>query len=286
MKSSHTLIQQAVPIGSTFYYATLFCTAQNTKQGLWALFALQQLLSSIPYRSNEPNVVTSQFAWWNDEINLWFQGKPRHPITQVLKASVPQALFSQADVVGFIEALSQRSQNPSFESLAQLKAFHQQTKGQFQQLASKIITEENNSTQQFAQHLGVALGLVNNIIYLGHDLTHGQLYLPEQTLATFEVAIEDLQLGQPPSLNLIRLLQYLSQCAKQEYTQALNCLTDIEHTVPLFQLIQAKIEFALLHEIEIGHFKVLSQTTDLTPLRKLWLAWSVKRNARKYYKTC
>jgi phytoene synthase len=46
-------------------------------------------------------------------------------------------------------------------------------------------------------------------------------------------------------------------------------------------LIRLELAMALLAEIAEDGYRLLEQRTRLTPLRKLWLAWRVRRRHRR-----
>ena len=61
--------------------------------------------------------------------------------------------------------------------------------------------------------------------------------------------------------------------ADQYYVRALGTLPQEDRRAQRPGLIMAAIYRSLLSEIERDNFKVLTQRTALTPLRKLWIAW-------------
>ena len=61
--------------------------------------------------------------------------------------------------------------------------------------------------------------------------------------------------------------------AESFYDKAMQSLPTEDRRTQRAGLIMAAIYRATLVEIERDGFKVLTQRTSLTPLRKLWLAW-------------
>ena len=68
-------------------------------------------------------------------------------------------------------------------------------------------------------------------------------------------------------------MEFETQRAKDYYAKAFAALPAADRKSQRAGLIMAAIYRTLLDEIERDGFKVLTQRTSLTPLRKLWIAW-------------
>jgi phytoene synthase len=69
------------------------------------------------------------------------------------------------------------------------------------------------------------------------------------------------------------LMAFQAERAQQQYKNALQALPRVDRRSQRPGLIMAAIYRALLEEIESEGFRVLTQRTSLTPLRKFWIAW-------------
>jgi phytoene synthase len=76
-----------------------------------------------------------------------------------------------------------------------------------------------------------------------------------------------------PSEAFTRLMQFQAGRARELYRAAFDALPAADRRAQRPGLIMAAIYRALLDEIEAEGFRVLTQRTSLTPLRKLWIAW-------------
>ena len=65
--------------------------------------------------------------------------------------------------------------------------------------------------------------------------------------------------------------------ARHWYDRALDALPAEDRRAQRPGLIMAAIYRALLDEIERDGYRVLEQRIALTPLRKLWIAWTTAR---------
>jgi phytoene synthase len=139
-------------------------------------------------------------------------------------------------------------------------------------LAAGIFGYRNPRTLEYAKNLGTAFQLTNIIRDVGEDARKNRIYLPMDELKRFEVPAADI-LQSRYSGNFLRLMQFQAERAKSFHAKALDALPAEDRRSQRAGLIMAAIYRATLEEVERDGFKVLTQRTSLTPLRKLWLAW-------------
>ena len=68
-------------------------------------------------------------------------------------------------------------------------------------------------------------------------------------------------------------MKFQARRAESYYARAFEALPSEDRRAQRPGLIMAAIYRQLLAEIERDGFKVLTQRTSLTPLRKFWIAW-------------
>jgi phytoene synthase len=90
-------------------------------------------------------------------------------------------------------------------------------------------------------------------------------------LKRFEVPASDI-LNARYSDNFNRLMQFQTERAQAYYAKALSALPAQDRRDQRAGLIMAAIYRTVLEEVAADGFKVLTQRTSLTPLRKLWIA--------------
>ena len=77
------------------------------------------------------------------------------------------------------------------------------------------------------------------------------------------------------------LLRHQADRARRTCEEALALLPEGDRRRQLPGLIMARIYMVLLEEIEADGCRVLERRIRLTPLRKLWLAWTTARRERR-----
>jgi phytoene synthase len=139
-------------------------------------------------------------------------------------------------------------------------------------LAAGIFGYSNPRTLEYAKNLGTAFQLTNIIRDVGEDARKNRIYLPMDEMKKFEVPAVDI-LQARDSENFRRLMAFQTTRARDFYEKAFAALPEEDRRAQRAGLIMAAIYRATLDEVERDGFRVLTQRTSLTPLRKLWLAW-------------
>ena len=139
-------------------------------------------------------------------------------------------------------------------------------------LAAGIFGYQDARTLEYAKTLGTAFQLTNIIRDVGEDARKNRIYLPMDELRRFGVTAADiLQARGGPGFE--PLMKFQADRARDYYRRAFEALPAVDRRSQRAGLIMAAIYRATLDEVERDGFKVLTQRTSLTPLRKLWLAW-------------
>lgn len=274
-----TYLQQKAPApGSSAHYAVLFL-APGRRVAATAFYAFCHEVGSVAYQVSDPQLAHTKLAWWQTEVSRAWQGQPSHPLLKALMPLVADFQIEQSQLQAVIEGgQSDLAQNRHLD-FASLQRHVQLTSGIPAEVAARIFGQTQSETSAYAQRLGLALGLTRIIRGVGADALRGRIYLPVNELQQFDVKAHEI-LKRSPSTRFTALMGWQAQRAHQLYDEALALLPAADRRAQKPGLILARIQRSLLREIERSHFAVLDQRIQLTPLRKLWLAWQVQALGR------
>jgi phytoene synthase len=140
-------------------------------------------------------------------------------------------------------------------------------------LSVEIFGYSDRQTLKYAHDLGLAFQLTNIIRDVGEDARRNRIYLPMDEMQQFNVTAADI-LNARDSENFQKLMAFQIERAQRFYQQALAQLPAIDRKNQRTGLIMAAIYRATLDEVIASGCHVLKERVSLTPLRKLWLAWT------------
>jgi phytoene synthase len=263
--------QKAAASGSSFYYSFLFLPPER-RRAITALYAFCREVDDVVDECSDPQIAHAKLAWWRLEIGKLFEGTPNHPVTRALAPYLNEFGIREERLREIIDGMEMDLSQTRYLDFAGLERYCYHVAGAVGLLAAGIFGYENPRTLDYAKNLGTAFQLTNIIRDVGEDARKNRIYLPMDELKKFDVPASDI-LQAKYSGNFRSLMAFQSRRANDFYESALRLLPAEDRRTQRAGLIMAAIYRATLAEIEQEGFKVLTQRTSLTPLRKLWLAW-------------
>ena len=261
---------KAASSGSSFYYSFLFLPP-GRRRAITALYAFCREVDDVVDETEDQLVARTKLAWWRNELANLFAGKPQHPVTRALEPALQPFGITEARLNDIIDGMQMDLDQSRYLDFVGLEKYCYRVAGVVGLLAAGIFGYRNAGTLEYAKNLGLAFQLTNIIRDVGDDARRNRIYLPMDELKRFEVPASDI-LNAKYSDNFTRLMHFQSGRAESYYAKALAALPDEDRRDQRAGLIMAAIYRSVLEEIASDGFKVLTQRTSLTPMRKLSIA--------------
>lgn len=262
----------AAPSGSSFYYSVLFLPAVK-RRALTALFAFYREIEEGAKECSDPALGQIKLNWWRQELTTAFRGRAQHPVTQALlpaaaRFDLPQELLLQ--LIDGVEAGLFKNRHADFRSL---QDYCSSTSGLAEQLAARILGLNDPDALQRAQELGLAFGLTYVILNVRDDAQRNRILLPQDELERFGVTAADI-FNLRETENFKKLIKFIIDKAENCYNRATSGFPAAERKAQRARITLAAIYRSQLREIEEDGCRILRRRVELTPVRKLWLAWT------------
>ncbi len=264
--------KKAAQSGSSFYYAFLFLPPER-RRAITALYAFCREVDDAVDEPSEASVARMRLAWWRDEVARLYAGQPEHPVTRALQPFIERFELSAERLGEIMDGMEMDLTQSRYLDYAGLQRYCHRVAGVVGLLAASIFGRTEAATLEYAEKLGLAFQLTNIIRDVGEDARNHRIYLPMDELKRFGVPASDI-LGARYSEAFTALMRFQAERALDCYDQAMALLPAADRKAQRPGLVMAAIYRQLLLEIQRDGFQVLHQRTSLTPLRKLWLAWS------------
>jgi len=266
---------KAAASGSSFYYAFLFLPPPR-RAAITAFYAFCREVDDVVDETSDAGVAAAKLAWWRQEVQAAFAGRPSHPVMKALMPLAGDFDIQPAHLQAVIEGCQIDLQQTRFLDYAGLQCYCHLVAGVVGEVAANIFGRTAAGTVRYAHRLGLAMQLTNIIRDVGDDARRGRIYLPMDELQQFDVRAQEILKRDAPwgySERFEALMRFQAQRAHQHYDEAFALLPEADRRAQKPGLMMANIYRTLLREIEADGFRVLHQRTSLTPLRKLWIAW-------------
>ncbi len=263
--------QKAAKSGSSFYYSFMFLPAQK-RAAITALYAFCREVDDIVDECTDTSIAATKLAWWRTEIARMEAGTATHPVAKALAPFQQSMSITAPRLNEIIDGMQMDLEQNRYLDFNHLKLYCHRVAGVVGLMACDIFGRQSAATLEYADKLGLALQLTNIIRDVGEDARNGRVYLPVEDLQRFNVPVHQI-LRCESSPQFIELMAFQAKRAREQYQQAYALLPVAERKAQRTGLIMGAIYSNLLIEIERNGFKVLSERTSLTPLRKLWVAY-------------
>ena len=270
--------QKAAASGSSFYYAFHFLPPPR-RRAITALYAFCREVDDVVDEVHDEAVAQTKLAWWRQEIARTFDGAPQHPVAQALVPVVREFALPQEHLQTIIDGMAMDLVQTRYLDFAALELYCHRVAGVVGLLSAEIFGYTNPATRGYARDLGIAFQLTNICRDVGEDARRGRIYLPQEDLGRFGVAASSiLRAEYSPAFE--RLMKFEFDRATDWYTKAIAQLPPADRKAQRTGLVMAAIYRTLLREIARDGYRVLDRKTSLTPIRKLWIAWTTARKLR------
>ena len=263
------------PEGTDFYYATLFYprTAQRT---LHVLEALRREIYLVPINCNDNTVRTAKLLWWRDEIDMVAVGKQRHPLSQALDTSKLQIDDFKTVFSNFVEEIIAGLARKNSETFKERKDLTARIHGPIANFMLSASSEnKNNQPNRYSE--------LASLIELSYELCNFRFYrkLPSLVIPNEELTKYSLNETQARSTLKSAILKPIFFDLATELSgnieRLLDKMTISEKKSGKMLTILAKIRLEVLRRNIREGCPILEKKIELTPLRKLWIAWHTSK---------
>jgi phytoene synthase len=262
---------KAAASGSSFYYSFLFLPPAR-RRAITALYAYCREVDDVVDEVSDPGVAQAKLAWWRNEVEQLFAGRPTHPVTQALQPHLEAFGITGDRMLQVIAGMQMDLQQSRYLDFANLRRYCHLVAGVVGEMSAGIFGASSERTFEYARQLGLALQLVNILRDVGEDARRGRIYLPLDDLQAAGVKVSDVVNGRYVD-GFSAVMRKQAQRAREAYRAAMAALPDADRQAQRPGLIMGAIYLTLLEEIEREDFRVLHQRVALTPVRKLFIAW-------------
>ena len=265
--------QKAAASGSSFYYSFLFLPKAK-REAITALYAFCREVDDVADECTDINIARTKLAWWRNEIRQLYTGNPQHPVTQALLPAIQTYKMDEEHFLEIIDGMEMDLDQNRYTDFKQLQLYCYRVASVVGLLSVQIFGYNNRNTLKYAHDLGMAFQLTNIIRDIGEDARRGRIYIPQDEIKKAGLSETDILHGHL-SLKMQALIDFQIERAERFYDKALTALPQEDNKSQRTGLIMAAIYRTLLREIKRGGSQqVLHARISLTPLRKLWLAWT------------
>ncbi|MGR8947351.1 MAG: hypothetical protein ACU84Q_04835 [Gammaproteobacteria bacterium] len=236
--------------GSEEYFVARFAP-RATQNRTWCVLALKAIIENIPLRVSDPGVARLKLAWWRD-IN----SSANHPLIEIARhIDLPIDDLLQACIT-LSHSLDEEYQRDAFANHALRRQWFENSFHDFYRLLGDDIA------------LGICLEEARSLLRFRDELSANLFRLPVEPITKLGLEQQSFLEPAPPVECAALLLSELA-AATTNLADALRERAERRSAVRTY----AELVRRRLHETALDGGKLLERKVELTPIRKVFVAW-------------
>ena len=273
--------EKAIQSGSSFYYSFLYLPLEK-RRAITALYAFCREVDDVVDECTDASVARVKLAWWRQEVTAIFNdgnvsagnaSEPSHPVAKALVNVSRKFNLTAERLNEIIDGMEMDLNYNRYADFDTLRLYCYHVASVVGLCSAEVFGYRNPETLKYAENLGLAFQLTNIIRDVGEDARRDRFYLPQDELVLFGVTTEDI-LHSRETENFRRLMEFQIERAESYYAQAFAALPAEDRKNQRPGIVMAAIYQTLLKEIKQDGCHIMGQRISLTPMRKLWIAWT------------
>jgi phytoene synthase len=194
-------------------------------------------------------------------------GPDESAIARDVRGVIAKYSLKPAMLEEIIDGVEMDLRNVRYNSFEELRLYCYRVASAVGLVSIEIFGYRNPACRQYAIQLGLALQMTNIIRDVGKDLSNERIYLPQEDLARFGYAEDDLH-RREYNESFVRLLEFEATRAGEFFAQAADLLPREDRRSMVAAEIMRSIYQALLGRMKADGFRVFEKEYRLSRLEK------------------
>lgn len=267
--------------GSNFYYSFLFLP-RDRREAMYTVYAFCREVDSAVDDAPPGTDPSSALQRWRAELAAAYRGTPTFPVTISLaeharRLEIPRSYFEELITGVEMDLTAKR-----YQTFDDLYPYCYRVASVVGLICLKVFGTRSTLAQDYAINLGLAFQLTNILRDLGTDADRGRVYLPQEDLARFGYAEDDL-FRHTYSRQFTELMRFECERARSFYQkarQAAESLPAEDRRALTAAEIMRGVYTRILGRIETSGYRVFGLRVGLPPSYRLAIAAGVWLKSR------
>jgi phytoene synthase len=256
------------------YLASLFAAADKRRH-LVALYAFDLELRRLPDAVREPMAGEIRLQWWRDVLAGERDSEAlSNPVSAALLETLHEATLPRSHLFTAVDARQFDLIGQPTQTCGELATYLDKTTGSIMTVAANVLDPRWDAAVA-AQSAGRAQGITQILRSLAHDVSHGRLFVPLETLAAKEVHTASVMAGEN-SEGLREALGSLRELAAASLDE-FRSLNIGERVLPAFLHLALLPAYFTKMKRAVDPFRT---SAELSGLRSQFLLWRAARSGK------
>ncbi|MBE0531264.1 MAG: squalene/phytoene synthase family protein [Rhodospirillales bacterium] len=177
------------------FLCALFAPAEQ-REALFALYAFNLELASIPDKVSEPLLGRMRLQWWREAVDGGLNGNATgHQVAGPLARAVAESSLTATSLLGLIDARERDLDERPIPDQATFKAYAADTAGALAEMSLDVLGIADPAAREAARHVGLAWAGVGILRSIPFQAARRRLYLPADSMKEVGSTAEEIFAG-------------------------------------------------------------------------------------------
>lgn len=247
------------------------------RAALTALFALHLEIREVPVECRDPGVAEVKLAWWQQEIEALYAGKPRHPLTQALAPQLAPLAGHKPVFLDLITGTRMDITGSALASYEDVKHYCYRHSGALAELGALVCGARSREALLSARLLGNSHRLAYITTAGTAAALHGRVYFAAEDLKTH--GVDRHVHGETGSdAAIAALLKDYAARTRNMRHEALAGTPAAERGALAAWRVMSALGLKRVAKLEARGFRAGAEPVELQPLNALFTAWRGARS--------
>lgn len=257
---------------NTSFYYSFAVLPKHKRDAISAVYAFCRYTDDIVDEGTDDRAKVLLLRKWRMELGKALRGDSAYVLLNQLSTTARKFNIPVDHFYDLIRGMEMDLGKTRYETFEELYEYCYLVASSVGLMCRQIFGFKNESTRDYAVHLGIALQLTNILRDVKDDAKRGRIYLPREDLQRFGYSEDDLLAGRytPEFVNLMR---FECERARSYFDAARNALKDEDKYYFFAARIMWSIYAHLLRRIERRQYDVFRHRIALPRVLKLLIAF-------------
>ena len=252
-----------------FSVATWFLP-KRLRQHFFNVYAYCRISDDLGDETGNPSASLQLLDQWESELNACYEGNPRHPVFVALAGTVREFEIPKHEFADLLTAFRQDQTVTRYETFDDLLGYCRNSANPVGHLVLYLCGYRDPERQQLSDFTCTALQLANFWQDVSVDYDKGRIYLPLDSLRTFQVSETDIaQKNNSPQF--CEMMRFEVARARDWFDCGLPLIGKVSRELALDIELFSRGGQEILNAIERQDYAVLGRRPAISKSRKLAL---------------
>ena len=265
-----TIRHRVEAAGTSFYWA-MRLLPRDRRNGMYAIYAFCREVDDIADGERPVEHKLAALAGWREEIEVLYEGRPRHLLARALSGPVRAYRLRREDFFAILAGMEMDARGDiRAPDLATLDLYCARVASAVGHLSVHIFGDSSDPAHAVAESLGRALQLTNILRDLAEDAARRRLYLPREILDRHGIRdYEPAAVLRHPALPAA--CRAVAAIAEVHFGEAARAMERCSHRAMRPAAVMAALYRATLSALQRSGWRNPTERISVSTALKLWL---------------